>query len=714
MNDHSSHHTPAYLDSSQSIGERVRDLLAQMTLEEKISQMRHNASAIPRLGMPAYNYWNEALHGIGRNGRATVFPQAIGMAATWNPALIQRIAAAIADEARAKYHATLGRTGETLIYQGLTFWSPNVNIFRDPRWGRGQETWGEDPFLAGEMGAAFVRGLQGDHPHYLKTAACAKHYAVHSGPEQERHTFDAVVSRRDLYETYLPAFKKLVTEANVEAVMGAYNRTNGEPCCASQLLLVDILRGEWGFAGHVVSDCGALGDIHATHKVTHDGAETAALALQKGCDIGCDTVYADYLAEAIGRGLVTEADLDRALGRTLATRFKLGMFDPPEQVPYAATPLSVVGCEAHRQLAHEAAVTSIVLLKNNNSILPIRDVRSICVLGPNAASIEALLGNYYGLSDSFTTLLEGIVGRVSEEVKVEYRPGVQLTLGNHNAVDWSISVASESDLTIACMGISPLLEGEEGDAMLSTQAGDRADIGLPAAQIAYLKQIAAAGAKIVLVLCGGSPIALGEVEDLVEAVVFAWYPGQAGGRALAEILFGDIAPSGKLPLTFPQSIDQLPPYENYAMAGRTYRYTTAEPLYPFGFGLSYTRFSYADLTLHTSHIAAGDMLSVRSTLANDGSVEAEEVAQWYLSDLDASVPVPHHKLIGFQRVRLAPGERRTLEFTITPEMMALVDDDGKTRLEPGQFRITVGGCSPGARGTALGSPEALSARFMVA
>jgi beta-glucosidase len=712
---HSNHDTPAYLDYSRPVDERVRDLLARMTLKEKISQMGHNAAAIPRLGIPAYNFWGEALHGVGRNGRATVFPQAIGMAATWDPALIQRIATAIADEGRAKYHETLRRKGDTLIYQGLTFWSPNVNIFRDPRWGRGQETWGEDPYLTGELGAAFVRGLQGDHPTYLKTAACAKHYAVHSGPEKDRHTFDAVLSERDLYDTYLPAFKKLVTEANVEAVMGAYNRMNGEPCCASQRLLGDILRGEWGFAGHVVSDCGALGDIHSTHKYTRDGAESAALALQKGCDIGCDCVYVEHLPEAIARGLVTEADIDRALGRTLSTRFKLGMFDPPERVPYAATPMSVVGCATHRQLAHEAAVNSVVLLKNKGNMLPIRDdVRSICVLGPAAASIEVLLGNYYGISDSLTTILEGIVGRVPEEVKVEYRVGVQLTQPNVNIVDWSVQVAADSDLTIACMGISPLLEGEEGDALLSSEAGDRSDIGLPAAQIAYLKKIAAAGAKIVLVLTGGSPIALGEIEDLVQAVVFVWYPGQEGGRAVAEVLFGDVSPSGKLPLTFPKSVDQLPAYEDYAMVGRTYRYMAAEPLYPFGFGLSYTHFAYSDLLLSSERIVAGESLPIRFTLANLGAVEAEEVAQVYLSDLEASVPVPQHKLIGFQRVRLAPGERRTLECTVTPEMMALVDEDGKAQLEPGRFRITIAGCSPGARGIALGAPEPVAATFTIA
>jgi beta-glucosidase len=705
--------TPAYLDHSLPLDERVRDLLGRMTLDEKIGQMRHNASAIPRLGLPAYNFWNEALHGVGRNGRATVFPQAIGMAATWSPELVERIAGAIADEARAKYHATLRRRGDTQIYQGLTFWTPNINIFRDPRWGRGQETWGEDPLLTGTMGAAFVRGLQGDHPTYLKTAACAKHYAVHSGPEHERHSFDARVSLRDLHDTYLPAFKKLVTEAKVESVMGAYNRTNGEPCCASQLLLADILRGAWGFEGHVVSDCGALTDIHTGHKVTRDGAETAALALKLGCDIGCDTVYSEHLAEAIERGLVDEADIDRALARTLATRFKLGMFDPPEQVPYAATPISVVGSPEHRDLAYQAAARSVVLLKNNR-VLPIGDeIRSICVLGPAAASVQVLLGNYYGVSDSLTTILEGVVGRVADDVRVEYRAGVDLTLGNNNAVDWSVHVAADSDLTIACVGLSPLLEGEEGDAMLSKDGGDRSDLVLPEAQVAYLKKIAAAGAKLVLVLSGGSPIALGDLADLAEAILFVWYPGQEGGRAVADVLFGKVAPSGKLPISFPASVEQLPPYEDYAMAGRTYRYMTAEPLYPFGFGLSYTQFAYSDLRLEREQIAAGEALALRYTLANTGAQEAEEVAQVYLSDLEASVPVPLHKLVGFERVRLAPGERRTLSFTLAPELMELVDEDGAGRLEPGQFRLTVGGCSPGARGLALGAPAPLTATFAV-
>src|SRR5512133_3262583 len=399
---------PIYLDPSQPRAARVRDLISRLTLAEKISLMPNNARAIPRLGIPAYDYWSEALHGVARNGRATVFPQAIGMAATWDPDLIQRVASAIGDEGRAKYHEALRRKGNTIIYQGLTFWSPNVNIFRDPRWGRGQETWGEDPYLTGEMGSAYVRGMQGDDPRYLKTAACAKHYAVHSGPEGERHTFDSNVSKRELFDTYLPAFKKLVVDADVEAVMGAYNRLYGVPCCGSDYLIKDILRDKWGFKGHFVSDCGALTDFHQGHKYTKDVVESAAAALKAGCDLACICTYG-HLAESVERGLITEEDIDRSLIRTYVTRFKLGMFDPPEMVPFSTIPMSVVGCPEHRQLAYEAAAKSIVLLKNRKNILPLAEsVRDIYVVGPNAANLDCLLGNYFGLNDHMITALEGI------------------------------------------------------------------------------------------------------------------------------------------------------------------------------------------------------------------------------------------------------------------------------------------------------------------
>jgi beta-glucosidase len=704
---------PLFLNPDLPLKARVKDLISRLTLEEKVGLMSYPAKGVPRLGIPAYNYWSEALHGVARNGRATVFPQAIGMAATWDRQLIRRAAEAVSDEARAKYHETLRKKGATDQYQGLTFWSPNVNIFRDPRWGRGQETWGEDPYLTGEMGSAFVQGLQGDHPKYLKTAACAKHYAVHSGPEKHRHTFNAVVSRRELYDTYLPAFKTLVVDAKVESVMGAYNRTLDEPCCASQLLLEDILRGEWDFQGHVVSDCGALTDFHNNHKVTHDAAESAALALEHGCDLGCDTVF-DEIPAAIQRGLICEAEVDRALERTLGTRFKLGMFDPPELVPFASTPMEVVACPEHRQLAYQTAAESVVLLKNKHNILPIKPTtRKIFVTGPSATSLEVLLGNYYGFNDQMSTILEGITGRLPEGMGMEFHPGALLV--HPNAIDqtWAPFMAQEADLTIACVGSSPMLEGEEGESLLTPNNGDRDDISLPASQIEFIRQLAIHGAKIVLVVTGGSPLALGEVEDMVDAILFVWYPGQEGGKAVADVLFGDISPSGKLPLTFPKSLDQLPPFEDYCMENRTYRYSCQEPSYPFGFGLSYSSFAYSQLVLEKSSINAGENLPLSVVVQNHGDRRAAEVVQVYLSDLQASTPVPHQRLVGFQRISLQPGESRSLQFTLVPEMMSFYDDEGKLTLEPGEFRLEVGGCSPGGRGLELGAPKPVCANFQV-
>jgi beta-glucosidase len=703
----------SYLDTSLSFDERAKDLVQRLTLEEKVSLMSHPAHGVPRLNIPGYNYWSEALHGVARNGRATVFPQAIAMAATWDKELIHRVASAIGDEGRAKYHAALRRNGYTAQYQGLTFWSPNVNIFRDPRWGRGQETWGEDPFLTGEMAAEFVKGLQGDHPRYLKAAACAKHYAVHSGPEKDRHTFNAIVTRRELYDTYLPSFKKLVTEAKVESVMGAYNRTLDEVCCASELLIENILRGEWDFQGHFVSDCGALSDFHRNHKVTKDAAESAALALQHGCDLGCDHVF-DEIPEAIQRGLITEAHVDRALERTLLTRFKLGMFDPEGDVPFTFIPMEVVACQEHRQLAYRTAAEAVVLLKNKDNILPIQpSTKKIFVTGPTAASMEVLLGNYYGFNDRMITLLEGITGRIPEGMGMEYTSGALLKHPREIRNGWGPGMAQSADLTIVCAGLSSFLEGEEGESLLSPQNGDRESISLPASQVNYIKELASTGVKIVLVLTGGSPIALGEVEELVDAILFVWYPGMEGGRAVADILFGDRSPAGKLPITFPKSLDQLPAFDDYRMDGRTYRYMTEEPLYPFGFGLSYSCFEYSEFQLDKTTLAPGESLNVSLTLTNCGTSDSAEVVQFYISDLHASTIVPIHHLIGFERVMLKAGETRTLRFTVTPEMMSFHNDDGKLALEPGEFRLEVGGCSPGKRGQDLGAPKPVTAVFEV-
>lgn len=713
MNSSSSSGELPYLDTTISFAERARDLVSRLTLEEKVGLMSHTAKGIPRLNIPAYNYWSEALHGIARNGRATIFPQTIGMAATWDRDLIFRAASAIGDEGRAKYHAALRRNGYTQQYQGLHLWSPNVNIFRDPRWGRGQETWGEDPVLTGEMATGFVKGLQGDDPRYLKTAACAKHFAVHSGPEKDRHHFNAIVTRRELYDTYLPAFKKLVIDANVEAVMGAYNRTLGEPCCASKLLIEDILREEWKFQGHYVSDCFALSDFHLNHKVTKDAAESAALAIKRGCDLGCDHVF-DEIPEAIARGLINEADVDRALERSLLSRFKLGMFDPEEKVPYTSISMDVVANEEHRQLAYQTALESAVLLKNKDNILPIKpSTKKIFVTGPTATSIEVILGNYYGLNDKMVTLLEGIAGHIPEGMGMEYTSGAMLKHPREIKETWALGMAQSADLAIICCGLSSFLEGEEGESLLSPQDGDRANIGLPDSQVDYIKEMAMNGIRIVLVITGGSPIALGEIEDMVDAILFIWYPGMEGGRAVADILFGDVAPSGKLPLTFPRSLDQLPPFDDYSMAGRTYRYMTKEPLFPFGFGLSYSRFAYSNLELGKAEIAAGEPLEFRLLVKNDGPVTASEVVQFYLSDIQASTIVPIHHLVGFERVSLEAGESREVKFTLTTEMMSFFDDDGKLKLEPGEFRLEVGGCSPGKRGQDLGAPKPVVSTFVV-
>lgn len=676
--------------------------------------MANQARGVPRLGIPAFDYWSEALHGVARNGRATVFPQAIGLGATWDPALLKKIASAIGDEGRAKYHAALKRKGFTSQYQGLCFWSPNINIDRDPRWGRGQETYGEDPYLTGEMGTAFVRGLQGDNPKYLKAAACAKHYAVHSGPEALRHVFNVDPSKRDLYDTYLPAFKKLVQEAKVESVMGAYNAVFGVPCNASEFMLNHTLREEWGFEGHVVSDCGAITDIHRNHKYTQDAAESAAVAIKAGCDLSCDHVYYENIGEAIERGLLTEAEVDQALSRTLGTRFRLGMFDPQEMVPYASIPMSVVDSPEHRKLAYEAAVKSAVLLKNKNNILPIApETSSIMVTGPNAAAVNVLLGNYYGFNGHMVTLLEGITDAIPEGMGMEYHQGMMLTDPGTTPDNWSVYMAAGAGLTIACMGLSPLMEGEEGEALLVEHGGDRSTIELPKAQIDFLRKLNVAGAKIVLVLFGGSPVALGEAEGLVEAIIQVWYPGQEGGHAVADILFGKASPSGKLPITFPKATSQLPPFEDYSMKDRTYRYATWEPLYPFGFGLNYTTFAFNNLKLERSHIKAGEDLNFEVTLTNTGSLAGEEVVQVYLSDLEASTTVPLQKLVAFQRVKLSAGESRTLSFTLHPEAFMLINDEGKPVLEPGEFSLIVGSCSPGQRGLQLGAPEPVIATILV-
>ena len=578
---------PIYTDPDQPIEARVQDLISRMTLEEKVSQTLHGSPAIERLGVPEYNWWNECLHGVARAGRATVFPQAIAMAATFDPERLKQVGQAVSDEARAKHHQAL-RQGNRGWYFGLTFWSPNINIFRDPRWGRGQETYGECPHLTARLGVAYVQGLQGEDPRYLKLVANAKHYAVHSGPEPERHGFDAVVNDKDLWETYLPAFEALVCEARVASVMGAYNRTNGEPCCASPTLLEEILRDTWGFTGHVVSDCGAICDIWKHHKAVETAAEAAAAAVKAGRDLNCGGTYI-HLVGAVEKGLLDEADIDRALRRLFTARFQLGMFDPEDRVPYAAIAPEVVGCPAHRELARRTARDAMVLLKNDGLLPLAKDLASVGIVGPNAMAVQPLLGNYHGHSPQLTTPLEGIVGSVSPGTQISYHPGC--SLAGSGAIDEGglRFVLGEADVIVAVVGLAPSLEGEEGEASeeaASEGGGDRVGLSLPGRQEELLKFLATLGKPVVCVMTGGSAIECRWALENLPAVLMAWYPGEAGGEALADLLFGDACPSGRMPVTVPYSLDDLPPFTDYAMAGRTYRYMTTEPLVPFGFGLS--------------------------------------------------------------------------------------------------------------------------------
>ncbi|HMQ46575.1 MAG TPA: glycoside hydrolase family 3 N-terminal domain-containing protein [Saprospiraceae bacterium] len=686
-----------------SIEKRVDDLIARMTLEEKVGQLMYSAPAIERLDVPAYNWWNECLHGIARNGRATVFPQAIGMAATFDTDLMQRVGEAISDEARAKYNVSAAK-GFRGRYQGLTFWTPNVNLFRDPRWGRGQETYGEDPYLTSRIGVSFVEGLQGDHPKYLKTAAMAKHYAVHSGPEGLRHEFDAQVSMKDLWETYLPAFEALVTEANVEGVMGAYNRTNGDPCCAHPYLMEEVLRKKWGFDGYFVSDCWALVDFYAGHKIVKTPQEAAALALNSGCNLNCGSTYPE-LVKSIEQGLTTEAEVDQNLRELLPTRFRLGLFDPPGMTPFDHIGPEVIACDEHLELSKEAATKSIVLLKNNGLLPLSKDMGYIFVTGPTAAHAQALLANYYGLSDQLTTILEGVVGKVSPHTSVHYSQGALLDEPNRNPIDWFSGEAADAEVTIACLGISQLIEGEEGESIASRFKGDREDIGLPPSQIEFLKTIRSKAKKLVVVLTGGSAIACPEVYDMADALIFAWYPGEQGGNAVGDILFGDAVPSGRLPVTFPKSVKDLPPYDDYDMSNRTYRYMQTEPLFPFGFGLSYTTFQYSNLKLSQSKISPTQSLELEVTITNTGNYKADEVVQLYISDVSASVTVPKYALKGFQKVSLWPGAAKTLRFTITPDLLKMVNEKGERVLEKGDFKLYVGGAQPAARSLELGAAQ---------
>jgi len=689
---------------------KIKELISKMTLEEKVSQLLYKSPAIERLGIPEYNWWNECLHGVARAGIATVFPQAIALAATFDDNLVMEIAEAISDEARAKHNEAV-KQGNRGQYWGLTFWTPNINIFRDPRWGRGQETYGEDPYLTGRIGLALVRGLQGDDPENLKLAACAKHYAVHSGPEKDRHTFNAVVTQKDLWETYLPAFKTLV-DGGVESVMGAYNRTLDEACCASNLLLKEILRGKWGFKGHVVSDCWAIRDFHEYHKITKSPEESAALALNAGCDLNCGCTY-PMLTVSFKQGLVTEEAVNTALERLLQTRFKLGMFDPPGTGKYGKLGREVINCEKHRQLAYKAAQKSIVLLKNDNNLLPLdSSPKKIAVIGPAAANAHTLFGNYYGVSSRFTTILEGLAEKTADKfgISMDYRQGCLMYSENSKSLV-HYGEANVVDVVIAVMGLDGALEGEEGDAIASESNGDRSTIELPPWQLKYLRAVRAAGKKIILVLTGGSPIAF--PEDLVDAVIFAWYSGESGGKAVADIIFGDVVPSGKLPITFPASTEQLPPYEDYAMKGRTYRYMTKKPLYPFGFGLSYTNFRFDSIKSSVSTISAGGKAAITVNISNIGKYDADEVVQIYISKDDRGENDPISSLKGFRRVFIPAGKSQTVEFELTAHAFETINDKGGSVLAPGVYSVTASDAAPVPAATEKGAPSPVSVKIEI-
>jgi beta-glucosidase len=699
---------PGYKNQELSFEERAKDLVSRMALEEKVSQMMHRSPAIPRLGIPSYNWWNECLHGVARAGTATMFPQAIGMAAAFDEEMIYKVADIISTEARARYNE-FQRKGDHDIYKGLTFWTPNINIFRDPRWGRGQETYGEDPYLTARLGVAFVRGLQGDHPRYLKAAACAKHYAVHSGPEKDRHSFNATVSLKDLRETYLPAFKACVVEGKVEAVMGAYNRVNGEPCCGSETLLKDILRDEWGFDGHVTSDCWAIKDFHLHHKVTSTAPESVALAVSNGCDLNCGNLYANLLV-AVQEGLITEEAIDKAVTRLMTTRMCLGVFDSPEDVPFNNIPFEVNDCREHRDFAEIVSRNSLVLLKNKDSFLPLdkNGIKSIAVIGPNADSRSVLAGNYTGTASRCITVLEGIQDAVGDDVRVYYAQGCHLYKDRieglalpRDGFAEALAVAERADVVVLCLGLDPGIEGEEMDPSNPYGSGDKRDLNLPGLQQELMEKVYAVGKPVILVLLSGSALAVDWADRHLDAIIQAWYPGAAGGKAIADLIFGEYSPSGKLPVTFYRTTEELPDFCDYSMGNRTYRYHKGEALYPFGYGLSYTSFEYSDLELSSDTIEAGQPLGVRLLVRNSGKMEGWEAVQIYIRDVKASVPVPNWSLCGFKKLRLLPGEKTEVHFSIPPEQMAVINHEGKRMLEPGDFIVYAGGQQPDKRSETL-------------
>lgn len=669
---------------------KAKALVAQMTLEEKASQLRYDALPIKRLGVPAYNWWNEALHGVARAGMATVFPQAIGMGATFDENLLQEVADVVSTEGRAKYNASTKQEDRD-IYKGLTFWAPNVNIFRDPRWGRGHETYGEDPYLTATLGTAYVKGLQGDGES-MKTAACAKHFAVHSGPEGVRHEFDAVATQKDMEETYLPAFEALVKDGKVESVMGAYNRTNGEPCCGSPTLQ-KILRDDWGFEGHFVSDCWAIRDFHENHKVTKNVTESAALAINNGCDLNCGNTYL-HIMNAYEQGLVTEETITKSCERLFTTRFLLGLFDGSEFDEISYLELEK---KEHLALSQKTAEESFVLLKNNG-ILPLKKdaIKTLGVIGPNADSRAALIGNYHGTASRYVTVQEGIQEYVGDDVRVLAAVGCHLFKDRtenlavaKDRLAEARTVAENSDVVILCVGLDETLEGEEGDTGNSYASGDKESLKLPQAQLELMEEVAKAGKPTVLCLMAGSDIDLNYAREHFDGILVLWYPGAQGGKAAARVLFGDVSPAGKLPVTFYESLEELPAFEDYAMKGRTYRYMEHAAQYPFGFGLTYTNMDLSNIS-----IDAGDEVVVKATVQNTGAMDASEVVQVYIKHCTDQNATLNPSLASFKKVFVPAGEQKDITLVIPKKGFSVVDETGKRYIPEGAFDVYVGFSQP--------------------
>jgi beta-glucosidase len=681
--------TPLYKQENLPVEKRIESLLSLLTLEEKASLMGYRSKAVPRLGIPAYNWWNEGLHGVARAGQATVFPQAIGMAATFNDDLLKQVATVISTEARAKYNLAVAKE-KRLMYMGLTFWSPNVNIFRDPRWGRGQETYGEDPFLTSRMGIAYVQGMQGNDPLHLKVSAAAKHFVAHSGPEATRDEFDAIVDEKDLRDTYLYAFKALV-DHGVESIMTAYNRVNGEPNSISDSYLNKILLKEWGFRGHVVTDCGALDDVYTHHKVLPTSVEVAAAAIKAGINLDCSTILQKDVVNAVKQKLIQAKDVDKALRPVLRTQFKLGFFDKPSSSPYASYNADSISNAAHTALARKVAQQSMVLLKNKDKILPLKksDYSSITVLGTNAASLNVLAGSYHGVSSNMVDFVEGITGAVGLDTRVEYDLGSSFTDTTHFGGIWA---AGNSDITVAVIGLSPVLEGEAGDAFLSTTKGDKETLSIPAGNIAFMKALRKGNPEkpIVAVITAGSNVDIAAIEPYADAIILAWYPGEQGGNAFADLLFGEVSPSGRLPLTFYRSVNDLPDYNSYDMKGRTYRYYDGPVQYPFGFGLSYSTFGYDWKEKPKVTYKDNETITFSIIVKNTGSMDADEVVQAYIQYPEME-RMPIKELKGFKRVSLKKGNEHLITLEIPIKELRKWDLRKQDwQLYPGKYQLIIG------------------------